>query len=329
VNMPPWFHFFQRPFPSANMVLIQGARPLLIDSGYGSDIRATEDLVRSAGTPPEAIALLANTHYHCDHAGGNAALQERFRLAIAAHAWDAALINRRDPEACSAVWLDQPVEPYTVSLPLSDGDRIETGTTTVQVIHTPGHTLGHVSYYLPVEQIVICGDAVHGDDAAWLNYFREGVGALDRAIASLDRLAALPARWACSGHGAAFTDVAGAIARARARYVKWQAQPELLAWHACKRIGTYALMIYDGLAAANIAPYFTGCGWFQDYARAYFHLAPADFVAPLVAELVRANAARWEGGRLVSVMPCVPPAPGWLRRPGQPAAWPAPDPLCL
>ena len=37
-------------------------------------------------------------HYHCDHVGGNAALQERYRLPIAAQAWDGALINRRDAQ---------------------------------------------------------------------------------------------------------------------------------------------------------------------------------------------------------------------------------------
>ena len=315
MNLPPWFHFFQRSFPSANMVLIQGAWPLLIDSGYGSDIDATEVLLRSTGTPPEEIALLANTHYHCDDVGDNATLQESYRLPIAAHAWDAALINRRDPEACSAAWLDQPVELYTVTMPLQDGDWIETGTTSVQALHTPGHTLGHLAYYLPAEGISICGDAVHGDDVGWLNQFREGAGALDRAIASLDRLAALPVRWACSGHSAAFTDVAETLARARARYVTWQAQPDKLAWHACKRISTYALMISGGLAADDVASYFSACGWFQDYARAYFHLAPADFVAPLVSELVRANAARWQDGRLVAVAPFTPPATGWLHRP--------------
>lgn len=297
------------------MVLIQGTRPLLIDSGYGSDIDATESLLRSTGTSPEEIALLANTHYHCDHVGGNATLQKRYRLPIAAHAWDAALINRRDAQACSAAWLDQPIELYTVTVPLQDGDRIETGTTSVQVLHTPGHTLGHLAYYLPTESILICGDAVHGDDVGWLNQFREGAGALDRAIASLDRLAALPVRWTCSGHGTAFTDVAAALARARARYVIWQAQPEKLAWHACKRIGTYALMIYGGLEACDVASYFCACGWFQDYAQTYFHLAPADFVAPFVSELLRANAARWQDGRLVAVAPFTIPAPGWLHRP--------------
>ncbi len=125
------------------MVLIQGTRPLLIDSGYGSDIDATESLLRSTGTSPEEIALLANTHYHCDHVGGNATLQKRYRLPIAAHAWDAALINRRDAQACSAAWLDQPIELYTVTVPLQDGDRIETGTTSVQVLHTPGLLPAH------------------------------------------------------------------------------------------------------------------------------------------------------------------------------------------
>lgn len=304
------------------MVAIDGARPLLIDTGYGSDAAATEGLLRSVGMPPERLALVANTHYHCDHVGGNAELQERYGLPIAAHAGDAALVNRRDHEVGAAVWLDQPIEPYTVARALHDGDVITTGTTTVRVIATPGHTLGHLAFYLPDEQILICGDAVHGDDVAWLNPFREGVGAIDRALASLDRLAALPVRWAISGHGAPFTDVAGAIARAQARYHAWLAQPAKLAWHACKRIFTYALMIHGGMHTQAIAPYLLRCGWYQDYCRTYFHSDPSAFVPPLLAELLRARAARWEADTLVAVTPYTVPAPGWCQRPSTPAAWP-------
>src|SRR3954466_9619358 len=74
VPPPPWLTFFQRPFPSANMALLHGPRPVLFDTGFGSDADETESLLRQAGTPPDHLALIVNSHYHCDHVGGNHAL---------------------------------------------------------------------------------------------------------------------------------------------------------------------------------------------------------------------------------------------------------------
>jgi len=69
--------FFERKYPSANAVLIHGDRPVLVDTGFGSDLHATERLLREAGVSPEHLHLVGNTHYHCDHAGGNSGLQRR------------------------------------------------------------------------------------------------------------------------------------------------------------------------------------------------------------------------------------------------------------
>ncbi len=62
MSTPDWLHFFERPYPSANMVLIRSSRPILIDSGFGSDITLTETLLREAGVPSQALTLIANTH---------------------------------------------------------------------------------------------------------------------------------------------------------------------------------------------------------------------------------------------------------------------------
>jgi hydroxyacylglutathione hydrolase len=219
-NPPDWLTFFERTYPSANIVLIRGEHPVLVDTGFGSDLSATEKLLGEAGVPPEDLSLIVNTHYHSDHVGGNNGLQSRYKLSIAAHRWDADLVNRRDIEVSSAEWLDQPVEPYEVNLPLSDGDAFEAGDTVLQVRHTPGHTLGHISLYAPDEQVLILGDAVHGDDVGWINPFREGAGALQRTVESLDKLADLPVRQAYSGHGGAIEDHGAAIEAARHRYAK-------------------------------------------------------------------------------------------------------------
>lgn len=318
---PDGLVFFQRVFPSANAVLLTGERPILVDTGFGGDFRETERLLREAGTPPENLSMILNTHFHCDHAGGNHGLQYRYDVPIAAHRWEAGLVNRRDPEACGARWLTQPVEPYEVNRVLSDGDEVEAGGTVLRVLHTPGHTLGHVSFYLPEERALIVGDVFHADDVAWLNPFREGPAAIDRALESLDRLAELPLRWACSGHGPAIEDPASAIDTARRRYEKWLEDPEKVAWHACKRIFAYALMLEDGMNENRSRDYLLGSPWFSDYARHSFGSEPADFIQPLTEEMLRSGAGEWRDGLLRAAFPYTAPPGGWPPGPARPEKW--------
>ncbi|QNK86166.1 MBL fold metallo-hydrolase [Sporosarcina sp. resist] len=94
------------------MILIKDQLPILIDTGFGSDVKDTELLIKEEGVSPEELHLIVNTHYHSDHVGGNYQLQKNYGVKIAAHKWEADLINSCDTEACGSEWLDQPVEPY-------------------------------------------------------------------------------------------------------------------------------------------------------------------------------------------------------------------------
>lgn len=325
MNAPiPSLHFFERPFPSANVVLIGGERPILVDTGFGSDLGELEHLLRKAQIPPASLSLIVNTHYHADHVGGNYGLQTQYDVPIAAHRWEAHLINRRDSEACSARWLDQPVEPYHVDRFLVEDETVSTGTLVFRVLHTPGHTLGHVSLYEPNERILICGDAVHSNDVAWLNPYREGVGAIERTMESIERLLELDVRWACSGHGPAITEPDRAFRAALARYERWLDDPERAAWHAVKRIFAYALMIEDGLTRDAVEAYLLNCPWFRDFSRYSFGMEPADFVDPLLAEMLRSSAAQWQGDRLMALTPYTPPPKEWPQVAHKPDTWPAP-----
>jgi hydroxyacylglutathione hydrolase len=105
---PRWLRFVERLFPSSNMVVIAGDKPVLVNTGYGSDLARTEGLLAERGIGPADLSLVVNTHHHSDHVGGNAGLQGRHGAPVAAHRWEAEMVNSRDPEACSARWLDQP-----------------------------------------------------------------------------------------------------------------------------------------------------------------------------------------------------------------------------
>ena len=315
--------FFQSTFPSANQILLTGPSSILVDSGFGTDFDITVTQLKAAGIEPAELQCIVNTHYHCDHCGGNARFQQQYQSIIATYHLDAQMINQRDPESCSANWLDQPIEPYHVDLALKDGDVLDTGSRQWQVIHTPGHTLGHISLYS--DGVLIAGDTFHADDVAWLNIFREGASAIYLMMDTLERLRGLPLRVSYSGHGGANNDPIVSIENALRRYERWIKQPQRIGWHACKRIFTYALMLTDGMEQSSIAAYLQSCGWFQDYARHIFHTDPADFVQPLLDELIRSDAAYWDNGRLLPSASYNQLPPSWLTTVPNPQDWPSLD----
>ncbi len=313
--------FFQPLYPSANSVLLTGARPVLVDTGFGSDAPGLLAWLTQQGTPGSALHLLFNTHFHSDHVGGNHALQSRFGTTVAASAGEADRVNRRDPDACEAQWLAQPIQAYAVGRSLAEGDRLETGDAAWTVLETPGHTAGHLSLHCADAGILILGDAIHGADVGWLAPLRDGAAVVERAAETIERLSRLPARIGYSGHGPAITDLPAAFARARRRMQRWREAPEQIGWHACKRIFAHALMLHDGLAEAELEPVLLACPWFRDHAALLFGVAARDFVPMLVREMLRADAAFWADGKLTARADYRAPPPGWLTSPGEPARW--------
>ncbi|WP_082355164.1 MBL fold metallo-hydrolase [Bacillus sp. FJAT-22090] len=303
------------------MILIKDEYAILIDTGFGSEVKDTEKLIKEAGVSPEELHLIVNTHYHSDHVGGNFHLQKNYGVPIATHKWEADLINFCDPEACSAEWLDQPVEPYRVDRKLADNDEINTGSRTLKVLHTPGHTLGHISLFEPEEEILICGDLFHQNDIGWLNIFREGVTSIQRSLESLERLSTLRIKQAYSGHGPQIENPQAAIETARKRFEKWLKMPEKVSWNACKRIFSFTLIIKNGLAKEEINSYLLNCGWFQDYARYSFQLQPIEFIQILLDEMIRSGAAIWHDNHLIATAPYHALEKEWMDKNIKPKEW--------
>jgi len=230
-----------RPGPSANVVLVDD---VLIDSGDGSaaSMARTRAFLAAHGAHPTWLAL---THFHADHAGGAAALG----LRVAAHAIEAGLVNDRDPRAGDP-WLGFPIPPYRVARALHDGDVFGG----LHVVHTPGQTPGHVAYWLPEERVAITGDLLQAGDVAWVPFAGPWAdGALDRTIASIERIAALDPVMTIPGHGPPVTDVPAAVKDNLERYGRFRADPSRAVWHAARRALVSHLMIRPRDAAALAA----------------------------------------------------------------------------
>ena len=125
------------------------------------------EAIERTGWQPSTLLI---THHHSDHVEANLALRQRFGLTIIG------------PEA-------EKEKIPGIDRTVRGGDTITVAGLTVQVIDTPGHTLGHVSYHFPTEKVVFAADTLF---ALGCGRLLEGTAA--QMVSSLSKLAALPAQ---------------------------------------------------------------------------------------------------------------------------------------
>lgn len=307
VALPDWLDFRPRLFPSCNFVWLRGPRPVLVDTGFGSDLEATLAML------PDEPALVVNTHWHSDHVGGNAGVAERFGVPIAASTAEGERVNRGDPQAFGSDWLDQPVVPYHVRRLLEPDDLVDTGAVRLRVLCAAGHSLGQIVLFEERSRVLVAGDAVLSHDVPWINPFLDGESALETAVATVERIGRLGAGVAVGGHGTVISDVAGTVKRTLDRLHRWRTDPATMAFHGSRRVFGFALMIHGGFSRSALMPYLLDRRWVRDFA-ALAGLSPERFAERLVSDLTGSGAARWDGDRFISAVPHNPPAAGSMRK---------------
>lgn len=120
----------------------------------GGDGPRIRELLRSSRLTPVAVL---NTHGHFDHIGGNSSLMTMFPdVDLCIHEADLPFLRaaREHADYWGMPFEDSP-EPTRL---LAEGDIVAAGTLELSVIHTPGHSPGGISLYLPGH--VFTGDAV-------------------------------------------------------------------------------------------------------------------------------------------------------------------------
>jgi glyoxylase-like metal-dependent hydrolase (beta-lactamase superfamily II) len=190
-----------------------GSDLTLIDTLFDEDPRVVLEEIRRLGRSATDLKRIVLTHGHRAHLGGLAALKRWSGATVFSHEWEADIIaGNRKPQPVS-ILPRRPLRvyvPFQVGLALGFGahpacpvdetltDEDEIGT--LQVLHTPGHSPGHLSFYSPERGVLISGDAI----ATWPR-FEAGWPAftLNRKQhrASIRRLAALEPKVMGVGHG--------------------------------------------------------------------------------------------------------------------------------
>lgn len=319
-SLPAWVTWRARPFPDANLLLLRGQQPALVDTGFVGHAEETEAWVR---TEAPGLALVVNTHWHSDHVGGNGRLQAA-GIGIAASVPDATALQRRDPGCCLAEYLDQPVAPYSVDEPLTDGQVLWLGDAQWQVVATPGHTAGHLCLWQPDERLLILGDALSGYDVGWVNLALDGAEAAATAVDSLQRLVNLAPRVLLPAHGPIPADTDTALATALRRAQRLADDPQGAVWYGVRRIFAFALMIRGGMAATEVEPYLLAREWLADAAR-QLGRGPEEVAIELIETMTANGAVVLRDGRLHAAAEHAPVRPESLDLPW-PREWPPPSP---
>jgi hydroxyacylglutathione hydrolase len=152
-----------------------------LEDNYGFIIRDQATGLTATIDTPDADAILKaigeagwgkldfifNTHWHPDHAGGNARLKEETGCQITGPS-----------EVTKVGPLDRVV---------SGGETVMLGETALEVLPTPGHTLGHIAYWSPADGVAFVGDTIFA-----MGCGRMFEGTPEQMWSSLQKLAALP-----------------------------------------------------------------------------------------------------------------------------------------
>ena len=209
-------------------LLDEGTALTLIDTLFDTDARRIIDRIGSIGRSVEDLKHIVLTHAHRSHLGGLATLKELSGATVYSHAWEADIVaGERTAQPVTPVPM-RPLSTYwrvyylqlgaalgrgkhppcPVDTTLEDGDTVGP----VRVLHTPGHTPGHLAFWWPESRVLFAGDAI-----ATYPVFGPGWPAFTlnptQHRASLRRMAELDPAVLAVGHGDPLT--AGAAERVR------------------------------------------------------------------------------------------------------------------
>ena len=146
---------------------------LIIDTGYPNSADKLFAAVRETGHDPANIRHLLLTHCHIDHAGSTAEVRRRTGARTYAHRIDADLISRGEAERHGTTVTPGLIpaliyrffiknegthfEPLPIDQPLEHGEVLPLAGG-VEIIHTPGHSAGHIALLLKQEGVLVASD---------------------------------------------------------------------------------------------------------------------------------------------------------------------------
>ena len=227
-------------FTCSYLVVTPGDGVVAVDAGMKSSGRDMLHALREIGRTPKDVSAILLTHWHNDHTAGACELAEASGASVFYHQSEADYLTRRTashglkrvlsnvvPETGPFVLFkglleNAPARGVAATRHVADGDVVAGG---FEVVETPGHTAGHVSFFYRPGRVLFAGDAL-AVIAGKLRFMARPVTEdLDAARRSMLKLLDLPADHVCPGHREPLADRAAPERERMRQYVlsggKW------------------------------------------------------------------------------------------------------------
>jgi glyoxylase-like metal-dependent hydrolase (beta-lactamase superfamily II) len=163
--------------------LAVGGEAALIDTGYGDEQSANVIVDYVNSFPGLKLSHIIITHAHPDHINGCAKLREITGATIVIHSAEQSNI--------------------TADKEVGEGDIISLNGIDLEIVHTPGHSPGHICLYLRKDRVMFSGDQVVGLGTTAIH---PPLGDMAQYIDSLRKLLTYDIELICPGHGIPIRD---------------------------------------------------------------------------------------------------------------------------
>ncbi len=181
------------PSHEGNVYLIVDEVPVLIDAGRNAEaiLGNVEKFV-----DPRKVEFIILTHCHHDHTAGVPALKEATEAKVLIG--EGEVCDLGDDVATGSYLYEEDPAEFGVDGTLEEGDVINLGDWSLQVLMTPGHSPGSISLYEPRAKVLFSGDTLlpHGN----IGRTRRSGEAVKVLVKSLERLAGLDVLVLYPGH---------------------------------------------------------------------------------------------------------------------------------
>lgn len=182
-------------FTFCNCILVEDEIRTIIDTG--ADVKSLQEL------NPDNIDIVLYTHHHYDHTRGHNLFpnaksfihkldypatqsEAAFEYYNSIDKWDELMPDVKKEDGITALnILTEGQSPWVADDTFEDDTIFDLGKTKVQVIHTPGHSAGHCSFWFPEEDLLFSGDICLTAAGPW---YGEILADPDDMIKSIDKI---------------------------------------------------------------------------------------------------------------------------------------------